>query len=46
MKGDLQGALRWSDLYQGQQPKNESAEFTFTGVVKAPFYKDGNGKTL
>lgn len=29
---------------KGNSPKNESAEFTFTGVVKAPFYKDGEWK--
>ena len=29
---------------KGNSPKNESAEFTFTGVVKAPFYKDGAWK--
>lgn len=26
---------------KGNSPTNESAKFTFTGVVKAPFYKDG-----
>lgn len=29
---------------KGNSPKNESAKFTFTGVVKAPFYKDGAWK--
>ncbi|MGM3371837.1 M60 family peptidase N-terminal accessory domain-containing protein, partial [Escherichia coli] len=29
---------------KGNSPQNESAEFTFTGVVKAPFYKDGAWK--
>lgn len=29
---------------KGNSPQNESAEFTFTGVVKAPFYKDGEWK--
>ena len=29
---------------KGNSPTNESANFTFTGVVKAPFYKDGEWK--
>lgn len=31
---------------KGNSPKNESAEFTFTGVVKRRSIKTANGKTL
>ncbi|TGC02887.1 lipoprotein metalloprotease SslE [Escherichia sp. E2661] len=44
---DAQGTVTFKVPYggliyiKGNSPTNESANFTFTGVVKAPFYKDG-----
>lgn len=44
---DAQGTVTFKVPYggliyiKGNSSKNESANFTFTGVVKAPFYKDG-----
>lgn len=47
---DAHGTVKFKVPYggliyiKGNSPTNESANFTFTGVVKAPFYKDGEWK--
>ncbi|MCV4690395.1 hypothetical protein OFC38_30040, partial [Escherichia coli] len=47
---DASGTVKFKVPYggliyiKGNSSTNESASFTFTGVVKAPFYKDGAWK--